>query len=61
MIRCSCPDAPPMYTVLSIPVYVMSHAGGVRSCQNCPLLLETVEDDEAEGVESLPVGKPMAD
>ena len=61
MIRCSCPDAPSMYTVLSILVYVMSHAGGVRSCPNCPLLPEAVEDDEAEGVESLSVGKPMSD
>ena len=49
-----------MYAVLSIPVYVMSHAGGVRPCQMCVELPGAVEEDEAEAIRSPSVDKPLS-
>ena len=49
-----------MYAVLSIPVYVMSHAGGVRPCQMCVELPGAVEEDEAEAISSPSVDKPLS-
>jgi len=56
VMNCSAHDEPSMYMAFSIPVYVTSHVGGGGWVR----LSGAVEEDEAEGVGSPSVGKPMS-